>query len=275
MIRIAIAALGMAALGTAASAPTAEEQARFLDQVRRTALGYSDFLPDFVCTEVIHRSSSDAGAWRNLDSLTLQLTYAGKRENYKVILAGNKSSDMDFASVGGAFSEGEFGSTLRWIFEPESATEFHWEKSAVWRKTPVSVYAYRVTRAKSHFGLAFGSGADTQTIVVGFHGVLDIAKDTGMVLHVTTEAEAGDIPAGFSIRNSSTSIDYGYADVGGRQFLLPSSAESTMLYQPNRAAEKGQIRTTRPVLMRNLVDFRAYRKFAVDSQIEFGGDGKP
>jgi hypothetical protein len=39
--------------------------------------------------------------------------------------------------------------------------------------------------------------------------------------------------------------------------------------------EKRQIRTTRPVLMRNLMDFRAYRKFAVDSEIDFGGDGKP
>src|ERR1039458_7469390 len=89
MIRFAAAALGMAALGAIASAqaPAAAEQTRFLDQARRTALGYSDFLPDFVCTEVIHRSSSDSGVWRNLDSLTLQLTYANKKENYKVVLA--------------------------------------------------------------------------------------------------------------------------------------------------------------------------------------------
>jgi hypothetical protein len=112
-----------------------------------------------------------------------------------------------------------------------------------------------------------------RSAVVGFHGVLDIANDTNMVLHLTTEAD--DIPAGFSIRQSSTSIDYAFADVGGRQFLLPSGAETDMLYQPNRSMEKRQIRTTRPVLMRNLMDFRAYRKFAVDSEIDFGGDGKP
>jgi hypothetical protein len=272
MIRIAMAAFGLGAMALA-QVPSAAEQARFLEQARKTALGYSDFLPDFVCTEVVHRSSSDAGPWRSLDSLTVQLTYAGKKENYKVVLVGNKTSNVDFLSVGGAISAGEFGSTLRWIFEPESAATFHWEKSAVWRKTPVSVYSYRVPRASSHFVLAFNGGADLRSAVVGFHGVLDIANDTNMVLHLTTEAD--DIPAGFSIRQSSTSIDYAFADVGGRQFLLPSGAETDMLYQPNRSMEKRQIRTTRPVLMRNLMDFRAYRKFAVDSEIDFGGDGKP
>ena len=272
MIRIAMTALGLAAVAFA-QAPAAAQQARFLEQVRKTALGYSDLLPDFVCTEVVHRSSSDAGPWRSLDSLTLQLTYAGKKENYKVVLVGNKTSNLDFLSVGGAISAGEFGSTLRWIFEPESAATFHWEKSAVWHKTPVSVYSYRVPRASSHFVLAFDGGADLRSTIVGFHGVLDIANDTNMVLHVTTEAD--DIPADFSIHQASASIDYGFADVGGRQYLLPSGAETTMLYQPNRSAETRQVRVLRPTLMRNLVDFRSYRKFAVDSKIDFGDDGKP
>jgi len=48
-----------------------------------------------------------------------------------------------------------------------------------------------------------------------------------------------------------------------------------MLYQPSRAAERGQIRNLRSRLMRNLVEFRAYRKFAVDSELKFGGDGQP
>jgi hypothetical protein len=275
MARMAIAAWVAAAVGAAAfaQAPSAGEQARLLQEVRATALGYSDFLPDFVCTEVIHRSASDAGVWRNLDSVTLQLTYAGKKENYKVVLPGNKVSDLNILSVGGALSAGEFGSTLRWIFEPESATTFHWEKSAVVRKTPVWVYSYRVPRAGSHYVLAFGGGADVQSALVGFHGVLHVAKDTHMVVHLTTEAD--DIPEDLPIRESSTSIDYGYTDVGGRRFLLPSGAETDMLYQPSRSAEKGQFRNLRPKLMRNLVEFRAYRKFAVDSQVDFGGDGKP
>jgi hypothetical protein len=275
MIRIAAMALGVAALGVAASAPapTAAEQARFLEQTRATALGYSDFLPDFVCTEIVHRSDNDAGTWRNLDSVTLQLTYAGKKENYKVILPGGMVSDRDITSVGGAISVGEFGSALRWIFEPESGATFQWEKSAVVRKTPVSVYSYRVPRVSSHYILGFGAGPEIRSVVVGFHGMVEIAKDTNMVWRLTTETD--DVPADFSIRSSSTSIDYAFAEVGGRRFLLPSGAETTMLYQPNRSVETRQIRDMRPKFMRNLVEFRAYRKFAVDSEIDFGGDGKP
>ena len=272
MIRIAIAALGLAAMASAAD-PTAAEQARFLEQVRATALGYSDFLPDFVCTEVIHRTSNDSHAQQNLDVLTLQLTYAGKRENYKVVVAGNKTSDLNLTSVGGAIFEGEFGSTLRWIFEPESTAAFHWEKSAALRQAKVAVYSYRVPRAKSRYVLAYGAGADMRRAVVGFHGELEIAEDTGMVWRLTTKAD--DIPAGFAIRESSTSVDYGYADVSGRQFLLPSGAETDMLYQPERSGETGRSRNLGPMLMKNLVEFRDYRKFAVDSAIDFGGDGKP
>jgi hypothetical protein len=271
MVRM-VAALGLAAMGWGQT-PTAAEQGQFLEDTRATALVYSELLPDFVCTETIHRSASDAGVWRNLDSLTLQLTYANQKENYKVVVAGNRVSDVDYLSVGGALSVGEFGSTLRWIFEPESATTFHWEKWAVVRKTPVAVYSYRVPQANSHFVLAFGEGADMQSMVVGFHGVLEIGRDSHMVRKLTTEADG--IPAGFSIQASTTSVDYGYADVSGKPYLLPTSAETNMIYQPSRALETRTLRDVRPKLMRNLLEFRGYRKFAVDSEIDFGGDGKP
>ena len=265
------AALGLAAMGWG-QAPTAVEQGRFLEETRATALGYSELLPDFVCTETIHRSASDAGVWRNLDTVTLQLTYANKKENYKVVAAG-KVSDQDYLSLGGAVSVGEFGSTLRWIFEPESATTFRWEKWAVVRKTPVAVYSYRVPQASSHFVLAFGEGTEMHSMVVGFHGVVEIARDSHMVWKLTTEADG--IPANFSIQGSATTVDYAYADVSGKKFLLPWNSETNMVYQPNRALETRTLRDVRAKLMRNVLEFRGYRKFAVDSEIDFGGDGKP
>jgi hypothetical protein len=70
-------------------------------------------------------------------------------------------------------------------------------------------------------------------------------------------------------------VDYAYADVGGKKFLLPWSAETNMVYQPSRALETRPLPNVRPKLMRNLLEFRGYRKFAVDSEIEFGGDGNP
>ena len=130
MIRLA-AALGAAALCAPAFArpPSAAEQAAFVEKARQVALRYSDMLPDFVCTEAIHRSWGTLGDLRGHDAVTVQLTYFQKKENYKFAGAG-KAADALFENYGGALSGGEFGSALRWIFEPESAAEFRWEKSA-------------------------------------------------------------------------------------------------------------------------------------------------
>jgi hypothetical protein len=103
--------------------------------------------------------------------------------------------------------------------------------------------------------------------------VLAIARDSYMVWRLTTEADS--IPPDFPLQSSTNSVDYAYADVGGKQFLLPWGAETNMLYQPNRAAESRVSGALRPKQMRNLLEFRGYRKFAVDSEIDFGGDGKP
>ncbi|HUP02683.1 MAG TPA: hypothetical protein VMU19_01760 [Bryobacteraceae bacterium] len=275
MTRSALAAFAVAfglALAASGAAPGPAEQARFLEATRAAALDYSDLLPDFVCTETMRRSVAEGADSRNLDTLTFQVTYAGKKESYKLV-EGNRVSGRDFYSVGGATSAGEFGSLLRWIFEPASSATFHWEKASTNHKSPVWVYSYRVPRSGSRYVLAFDGGNGEKSILVGFHGQIEIARENHRALRLTSVAD--DIPPGFAIQSSSTSIDYAFADVGGKPFLLPSQAETDMLYQPRLSDSKETLRNTRAKLMRNFLEFRGYRKFAVDSDIDFGGDGKP
>jgi hypothetical protein len=65
-----------------------------------------------------------------------------------------------------------------------------------------------------------------------------------------------DIPAGFPIQRSTVVLDYDYADVGGRRFLLPLRSETRM--------DAGQLQNL------NSVEFQAYRKFASDATVKFG-----
>ena len=253
-----------------AQAPSAAEQDALAEKARQVALRYSDLLPDFVCTEIIHRASGDSGQWRSRDTLTMQLAYFQKKETYTPLIHG-KPVDMDYEAYGGAISTGEFGSALRWIFEPDSQAAFHWERSASTHGSRVSVYSYRIDRSHSRYGLVFGSGESRLTRMVGFHGVVDIDGDTGAVLHLTTEAD--DISADFPIREAHQAVDYQYTDVGGRQYLLPARAEMRLLYFPSRSVEKRQIAVARLVEFENEVEFRSYRKFATDATIDFG-DGK-
>ena len=268
MVRLAIAAVVLcsAAFG---QAPSPEEQRQFLERTRQIALDYSNLLPDFVCTEVITRSSDESGTMRFLDTLMVQLTYAGKREEYKLMLDG-KPSDQPLESYWGALSFGEFGSTLRLIFEPRSRTEFQWEKATTVDKRPVAVYSFRVPLAYSPYSLGFGVMGKSQSALVGLRGRLIVENGTGLVRRLTSEAE--EIPNDFPIRESSTTIEYAFAEVGGRRYLLPARAETWMMYlralQPSRRSKGGMAR------YRNVVDFRDYRKFAVDSKMTFGEDGK-
>jgi hypothetical protein len=53
---------------------------------RQIALHYSGTLPDFICTEMVQRANVLAGARSaTKDRLTIQLSYFGQQEKYKVV----------------------------------------------------------------------------------------------------------------------------------------------------------------------------------------------
>jgi len=54
----------------------------------------------------------------------------------------------------------------------------------------------------------------------------------------------------------STTVEYDFADVAGRSYILPVHSE-TEIFSPGLA-------------VRNHMDFREYRKFSADSTVEFG-----
>jgi len=249
----AVAAAAVAAAG--AQQPSPEEQARAIERARQTAIHYSQALPDFICTEVVRRfvDSVRRGVMRRLDELTVQLGYSGQKEQYRLLLVDGKPSDATFESLDGATSKGEFGGALELIFDGFSKTEFVWRGAATVHKQRVWTYAYRVPKAASRYYLESKTAGDDATVIVGFHGVVEIVPDSGETLHLSYEAE--DIPKVFPLRGASTKVDYAPADVGGRQYLLPAKAVVEM-----RDPQNGT---------RNEVQFRDYRKFTADSNVTF------
>jgi hypothetical protein len=81
-----------------------------------------------------------------------------------------------------------------------------------------------------------------------------VDRDTRQIVRIVADADS--IPEDFPIRNSTTKLDYGFADVGGRQFLLPLRAEVRM--------------GTHALQTRNEVEFYSYKKFGAESTINFG-----
>jgi hypothetical protein len=252
--------------------PSDSDAAALIEKSRERALAYAHTLPDFVCTELIQRyqesrstaartpsrsvtamSVSTGRVWTSTDKLAVRLSFFEQKEEHKLVLRNDKPTDLKYEALAGGTGSGEFGGTLRSIFDPDSQTEFHWEGWKNVRRHRAAVYTYRVAAEHSGYEVANGTVGGLQKAVVAFHGDLEIDRDTGDVLHFTYVAD--QIPKEVKLDRVSTSVDYDFADVGGRDYLLPSHSELLVF--------------SAILSVRNDMDFREYRKFSADSVIDF------
>ena len=241
-------------------APNSEEQAAIIDEIREYALNYSKSLPNFLSTQVVRRYQAGAPAaattahaepsWRQVDLLTLRLSYFEQKEDYKLIMHNNTPTTQDYKSVGGATSTGEFGSLLRDIFEPRTHAQFEWDGWARLRDQLVMAFHYNVEQANSQWGIEYEK---KDHIVPAYSGRILIDKDTHVVLRVTLNAD--NIPAGFPVKMATTILDYDYVDISGHQFLLPLKSETQM--------------SADGILSRNDTEFRLYRKYSAEAEIKY------
>src|SRR5580658_7029618 len=140
--------------------PSSVEQESILDEIRANAINYSNNLPNFICTQVTRRSADPTGTgehWKQLDTIQEQLSFFDHREKYVVTMVNGQSvTNRDHQKLGGATSEGEFGSMLADIFSPATEAGFHWEKWATWRGHRMHVYSFEVTRERSRYDIYHG-----------------------------------------------------------------------------------------------------------------------
>jgi len=237
--------------------PSIEDQRAMLSEARQTALAYTSTLPDFMCTEVVHRYVGESGGWGLKDTLHLKLTYFEHRENYKLLTINGHATQKDYEDAGGSISEGEFGSILLQVFDPGTEAHFRWDHWTTLRKREAHVLSFRVMPEHSTFRLAYGwvgqNGRDS--VVVGQHGFVYIDRQTNRVLRIWAEADS--IPWDFPVRESSTMLDYDFTDISGQNFLVPLRADVRI--------GSDQMHT------RNVLDFQAYQKFGADATISFDG----
>ncbi len=293
----------MVAIGAAAAAPAqtlTAEQSHMLEDSRQESLNYSKWLPDLICTESVRRDTDwgATGHWTFVDTLTAQVTYFARKESYKLTAHNQHSASQRFENLAGAISKGEFGSMLRWIFDPEARAAFEWKGTETIRRRPASIFAYRVEAANSRLELS----ALADSVFAGFHGLVSIDDETRLVLRLTAEPEA---PENFPIRESFVSIDYDWKDIGGHRYLVPVRAETRMAERPPPmpptatpaaggtgapSIQCAGCRTSHgPILgtpisptgkkplaesetkYRNRIEFTGYRKFTADSKLTFDG----
>lgn len=237
--------------------PSSIDQKKIIEEARELALSYSKSLPDFICMQVTRRYYDPSGLeiYHPVDTVAARLSYFEQKENYKLISVNNQYTEMDMEKLGGATSSGEFGSMLKQLFEPDTKAEFWWERYAKLRGRIVYVFGYQVSQAHSQWHVTWQRQLD---VVPAYKGLIYIDKIVPQVLRVTLQAD--NLPPDFPIRAAGSQLDYEFTDISGQQFLLPLRAEVKM--------REGKM------LVKNLVEFRNYRKFGATTDITFDFDDK-
>lgn len=233
-----------------AQTPSDADTAAILDRAREKAFHFTQSLPDFVCAQTIRRYASRGGPWSLADTLSVKLSYFQRAEVHKLMLINGKPTEKDFEELGGATSTGEFGQILRIIFAPDSRAAFSWKSWKNLRQRHTAIFDYAVSAANSPEILEFHG----RKAVVGIYGAVQIDAESGEVLHLNYLCY--DIPKDLTVTSASTTVDYDFADVGGRTYLLPAHSETEM-HSPGEST-------------RNKMDYRDYHKFTADSTVDFG-----
>ncbi|MBI3668100.1 MAG: hypothetical protein HY236_18025 [Acidobacteria bacterium] len=240
--------------------PSPEEQKQIIQKARAEALDYSKRLPDFLCLQLTRRYVDPTGLeldWFKYDEIKARVTYFEQKEDYKVISVNEQLTNRSFEALGGASSTGEFGSMLAQLFAPETAAEFQWDRHSVLRGRKVYVFRFRVPQRRSQWHISYGQRHERE-IISGYKGQVYIDKESGMVLRIS--AVTDEIPSDFPINEARTALDYDFAKIADREYLLPLHATVRM-----REAK---------LLTRNEVEFRLYRKFTAEASIAFDQEAK-
>jgi len=248
------------AASAAAQAPPPDsvEQARILSEARDYALNYTKELPNFLCLESVKRSidkdlKDEPGneSWQGLDSFIARLSYNEQHEDYKVVMQGSKAvNDLDIRKMGGATSQGEFGSMMREIFEPASEARFDWDHWGTLRGHPVYVFGYDIDQPHSKWNMQWENDAP---VIFAYRGKVFIDRATYKILRITLAPY--DMPSSYPVKASESTLDYTNQKIGDQDFLLPAKV----------------VWTSRNIryLNKNEVDFRLYKKFGADTTIKF------
>lgn len=237
-------------LPNAAQPPSTTEQNEIIAKAREIALRYTDDLPNFIVTQTSRRQYLEKGArnWKPVDTLVFEVAFLEGDERYTLLTINGKPTKKSKDETGGFNVDGEFGSSLARVFDPQKEATFRWERQSELRGRRVHVFSYHVEKDRSSYGGSFTDDNGKQhkgTFAYGGHVSID--RETHQVMGLTHAAE--DIPAEWPVSAFSGELDYGVVRIDGKPFLLPLHAETRGTWKAG-------------VQHRTVVEFSNYRKFS-------------
>ena len=221
-----------------------------IERAREAAFKFSENLPNFICKEFMSRYVQRGRAEEMyLDVLSAEITYANGQESYHNVKINDRLTDKSMQELGGAWSTGEFASTLLELLHPDTGAQFRSRGASPISGVSAQVYDFQVRSENSHWRVQ----DDSQTLTAAYQGSVWVDPQTARVLRI--EMQARDIPPDFPMDTVESTVDYSYVLIGGTSFLLPVHAESLGCERATSACSH------------NRIDFRNYHEFTAEIKI--------
>jgi len=251
LFSLAVAAI---AQDQAAFRANSTEQAMVLAAIKEYALNYTRSLPNYSCTQVIRRESTSTFGKPPVtipqtDLIEEELSVVDHKEVRKVTkINGKPASNADPYQLRGPSSGGEFGNLLDTLFDPETKTDFRWDRFATLNGRRMYVFAFRVDQPR---GLRIEE--PKRAIRVAYRGSLYADYQTKAVMRI--QLDCINFPVTSAYQAVELTLDYKPTQVAGKEFTLPSH------YRMHARTTLGE--TT------NDIDYKSYRRFASEATITF------
>jgi hypothetical protein len=213
------------------------------------ALQFSQKLPNFICEEYMARYVQRGQDKRLLDIVSAEVTYNNGQESYRNVKLDQHPTDKGIQELNGSWSVGEFASTLLDLFSPYTDAQFQSRGASPISGLDAQVYDFRVQSENSHWRVQ----AESQTLRPAHKGSVWVDPATARALRI--EMQAVNMPPDFPMDTVESAVDYSYVTIAGNSVLLPVHAESL-------GCERGS-----PACSHNIIDFRNYREFKVNTKI--------
>lgn len=213
----------------------------------------TDGLPDFIVQQNTTRyfSRTLPPEWQVLDVVTAEVASVGGKEDYRNIKVNGRPSNRPIEKTG-AWSTGEFQTTLQNLLNPYTLAAFQKAKDDTLGGRAAYAYDFRVKQENSDWDIHAPDGSKATP---AFSGTVWIDKQTSNVLRI--EEQTDSLPSSFPFDKAESVVEYGFMNIDGRTYPLP-------VHSDNLTCQRGST-----ICTKNAIDFRNYRKFAADSNITF------
>jgi hypothetical protein len=270
---------------------TKENWPQFIETARGKALLYAEGLPNFTCIQTTRRyvgqtrqlsvptgvsvpsgwtgqigpgpQQGEGLQWILQDEIVQEVIYSNQQEHYKLLKGAHPSHPSSEVQQGGLVSTGEFGSTLKSLFDPASKADFWFEKIEKTRGRKAARAKFQVGLENSDREIVYGVEADTKArlLKVAYGGSVWFEIASGQVIRL--QFEALNLPKDFPIARSTWAIDYQVVGIGEGKYWLPMRAEVQSVTSTSKDLHASEWNRH----ARNVIEFKQYRKFQAEVKV--------